>query len=197
MLLTSRTDKKTAKNKIDSNQIKIQNLKNKSAFISKYHNKKMHKIQIKKIESYKLRRIHSAKKIEINKNMNVNINKYITKPKVNEIVKDLLSKNNKKYVSETVPKYLYSLKQYINPAKYADSLMKKEPNNESSYKSYRQQMKYIIKKNTRKYLIEGINDYHLNIKKYKEIYFESVFQKNNKSRKTYKRKINNSLNNEN
>ena len=142
------------------------NLNNKSAFIQK--NKKIIKIKLNHIleenEKLSIRRITSAKKIKMDKNLNLSINKYITQPKVNEIIKNLLSKNKSKHEPETLPKKICSLKKFINPAKYVDSTMKIFPNNEKLYKSYRQQMKYLIEKKRRKFLIEGVNDYHSNIK---------------------------------
>ena len=69
---------------------------------------------------------------------------------MNEIIKNLLSKNKSKHEPETKPKKICSLKRFINPAKYVDSTMKIFPNNEKLYKSYKQQMKYLIEKKKKK-----------------------------------------------
>ena len=185
--LSSRYDNKITTNNIVKKSLVRGNLNNKSAFIPK--NKKIIKIKLNHIleenEKLSIRRITSAKKIKMDKNLNLNINKYITQPKVNEIIKNLLSKNKSKHEPETLPKKICSLKKFINPAKYVDSTMKIFPNNEKLYKSYRQQMKYLIEKKRRKFLIEGVNDYHSNIKLYKEIYFGSVFYNINKYKKPF------------
>ena len=140
-------------------------------------------------EKLNIRRINSVKNIKMDKNLNLNINKYITQPKVKEIIKNLLSKNKSKYEPETLPKKIYALKKFINPVRYVESTMKIEPNNEKLYKSYRQQMKYFIEKKKRKFLIEGVNDYHSNIKLYKEIYFDSVVHNINKYKKDFNKTI--------
>jgi len=193
LTLSSRYDSKITKNKVDKKSTVIKNLKNKSAFIPKYNYKKIHKIKLndkfEENERLSIRRINSVKNIKMDKNLNLNINKYITQPKVNEIIKNLLSKNKLKYKSETLPKKIYSLKKFISPVRYVESTMKIAPNNEKLYKSYRLQMKYFVQKKRRKFLIEGVNDYHSNIKLYKEIYFDSVVHNINKYKKDYNKTI--------
>ena len=49
-------------------------------------------------------------------------------------------------------------------------------------------IKYLRDKNIRNFLIEGINDYHENLKKYREINFD-YFSKNNNNRKKFYQKV--------
>ena len=62
-----------------------------------------------------------------------------------------------------------------------------EQNAHSMYKSYNQQMKYFLNKKMRNTLINGVTDYHINIKHYKEIFFDSFYVN------IYKNKRNNNI----
>ena len=165
----------------------IPEIKSKSAImfynINK-ENKKIHKSEFNKYELNEkvyLRKNHSAKNFINNKNNN----KYTTQSKVREIIKNLLSGNkfnNKPKTERTREK----LKNFIPPNKYVEFYMRKEPSNIKLFKSYKTQIKYFFNKKNRKILIEGINDYHQNIKLYNGIYFNSVVGKDIKNLKKIK-----------
>ena len=168
------------------------NLKKKNYFIPKNKIKKVHIIKLVKInknesiEKKKITRIKSAINSNINKNMNININKYITQPKVDNIIKSLLYENKPNNIAKKVPKNRFYIKNFINPNKYVDIKMKVQ-NDHSMYKSYNQQMKYFLNKKMRNTLINGVTDYHINIKHYKEIFFDSFYVN------IYKNKRNNNI----
>ena len=166
-------------NKNNENKIKrkskfIHDIKSKS-LIMFYNNKGIHKIEFNKSElneKNNLRKIYSAKNFINNKNNN----KYTTQSKVREIIKNLLSGNKLNYLPKAEQTKI-SLKNFINPNKYVEFFMRKEPLNIQLFKSYKKQIKYFFNKRNRQILIEGINDYHQNIKHYNGIYFNSVIGK--------------------
>ena len=88
--------------KLDKVSIINNNLKDKTAFISTNENKRIYKIKLNKkenIEKNKFKRIKSAIKLNNNKNMQAKVKRYITQPKVECIIKSLLSNNNQKLKS--------------------------------------------------------------------------------------------------
>ena len=137
-------------------------------------------------QNIKLRKIQSAKQIENSKNFD----QKLIKSRVNSIVKDLLSKKGLRFKAiENNSRNIFPLNKSLNPTKYIEYNLQNEPNNPKLFKSYKKQMKYLMDENTRKFLIEGINDYHENLKKYKIIYFD-MFSKINDGKNLTRRKIN-------
>ena len=65
---------------------------------------------------------------------------------------------------------------------------------DSVYKSYNQQMKYFLNKKLRKNLIDGVIDYHKNLKHYKEIYFDSFYVNISKNKRKNNLSMDNILN---
>lgn len=140
-------------------------------------------------QNIKLRKIQSAKQIENSKNFDQNL----IKSRVNSIVKDLLSKKGLRFKAiENNSRNIFPLNKSLNPTKYIEYNLQNEPNNPKLFKSYKKQMKYLMDENTRKFLIEGINDYHENLKKYKIIYFD-MFSKINDGKNLTRRKINDKI----
>ena len=140
-------------------------------------------------KNIKLRKIQSAKQIENSKNFD----QKLIKSRVNSIVKDLLSKNGLRFKAiENNSRNIFPLNKSLNPTKYIEYNLQNEPNNPKLFKSYKKQMKYLMDENTRKFLIEGINDYHENLKKYKIIYFDK-FSKINDGKNLTRRKINDKI----
>ena len=140
-------------------------------------------------QNIKLRKIQSAKQIENSKNFD----QKLIKSRVNSIVKDLLSKKGLRFKAiENNSRNIFPLNKSLNPTKYIEYNLQNEPNNPKLFKSYKKQMKYLMDENTRKFLIEGINDYHENLKKYKIIYFD-MFSKINDGKNFTRRKINDKI----
>ena len=140
-------------------------------------------------KNIKLRKIQSAKQIENSKNFD----QKLIKSRVNSIVKDLLSKKGLRFKAiENNSRNIFPLNKSLNPTKYIEYNLQNEPNNPKLFKSYKKQMKYLMDENTRKFLIEGINDYHENLKKYKIIYFD-MFSKINDGKNLTRRKINDKI----
>lgn len=140
-------------------------------------------------KNIKLRKIQSAKQIENSKDFD----QKLIKSRVNSIVKDLLSKKGLRFKAiENNSRNIFPLNKSLNPTKYIEYNLQNEPNNPKLFKSYKKQMKYLMDENTRKFLIEGINDYHENLKKYKIIYFD-VFSKINDGKNLTRRKINDKI----
>jgi hypothetical protein len=140
-------------------------------------------------KNIKLRKIQSAKQIENSKNFD----QKLIKSRVNSIVKDLLSKKGLRFKAiENNSRNIFPLNKSLNPTKYIEYNLQNEPNNPKLFKSYKKQMKYLMDENTRKFLIEGINDYHENLKKYKIIYFD-MFSKINDGKNFTRRKINDKI----
>ena len=71
--------------------------------------------------------------------------------------------------------------------------MKNDPNNSRLFQSFLLQMKYLFIGNNRKHLIEGINDYDQNIKKYREINPKEIFLKKDNEKKLFQKKLKNVL----
>ena len=187
--LSSRSSFKTTVNK---NSIFIHKIKNKSAFIPKQLDKKNYHIKSNNSDYVNLRVISSAKNI---RNMNnKNINNYITQTKVNEIIKNLLLKNKVKKLKKSYSNKLYPLKKCVDKNKNIESNIRKDPSNEKIFKSLKIQMKIISDENRRRLLKEGVNDYHINIKKYKDIFFDT-FSCFKKDQKIVNERKNNSSNN--
>ena len=140
-------------------------------------------------KNIKLRKIQSAKQIENSKNFD----QKLIKSRVNSIVKNLLSKKGLRFKAiENNSRNIFPLNKSLNPTKYIEYNLQNEPNNPKLFKSYKKQMKYLMDENTRKFLIEGINDYHENLKKYKIIYFD-MFSKINDGKNLTRRKINDKI----
>ena len=107
-----------------------------------------------------------------------------------KIINDLLSKDSQKYkVKEDYSRNAFPLNKAINSMKYIEYNMQNEPNNPKLFKSYDKQIKYLMNEKTRNFLIEGINDYHENLKKYREVNFDFFSRNNNNKRKLYQKKI--------
>ena len=181
--------------KLDKVSIINNNLKDKTAFISTNETKRIYKIKLNKkenIEKNKFKRIKSAIKLNNNKNMQSNVKRYITQPKVECIIKSLLSNNNQKLKSIS-KKEKFSIKNFVNPNNYVDIKVKRQFD-DSVYKSYNQQMKYFLNKKLRKNLIDGVIDYHKNLKHYKEIYFDSFYVNISKNKRKNNLSMDNILN---
>ena len=99
--------------------------------------------------------------------------------KVKEKLKNILAKDKTKYISETL-QLKTDLKKFTNPLKYIEMDMRKDPDDKKLYKTYKVQLKYFMNNKNRKLLIDGVNDYHENIKLYKDINYNSFYQENNK-----------------
>ena len=84
-----------------------------------------------------------------------------------------------------------NLKYIINPNKSLDVTLRKNPDNISFFKSYNRQIKYFMNKNHQKMFLEGVHDYHQNIKHYNDIYFNYINDRNSK-KKIIKNIFNNS-----
>ena len=177
---------KLFKNPIHQNKrrqiIKLRNKKNiKDKNISKTFD------YFQKIIHNNLRRVQSAKKIE----SNISIEQKIRKSKRNSIIKELLSRDigftyqNKEIHSRN----LFPLNKTIDPKKYLEYNLKNEPNNPKLFKSFQMQMKCMFVGNNRKLLVEGVNDYHQNLKKYQEVNPKGVMEKNDNERKLFQRKL--------
>ena len=138
--------------------------------------------------------IRSAKNISIDNNKN--INSRIIKSKVNDIVKNLLSNKTPKSPSKDSPKNLFPLNLSINPFKYIESIMIKDPHNKKLFKSYDKQVKYLMDKNVRNSLIDGVNDYKENLQRYSKIYFDNFSRINNLEQRENQNKIKKILLNE-
>lgn len=178
-----------------STLFKNQNHQNKRKQIIKLRNKKEIKDKnifkafdyFQKTNHNNLRRVQSAKKIE----SNISIEQKIRKNKINNIINDLLTKDigftyqNKEMHSRNS----FPLNKTINPKKYLEYNLKNDPNNPQLYKSFQIQMKYMFVGNNRKHLLEGINDYHQNLKKFREINPKEVMEKNDNERKLFQRKL--------
>ena len=158
----------------NTNKIKIKNKRNKMPILNYNENKKENNI-IKTFEflpkdttsKIHLGKIDSARNIKNDKNFDNNL----INSKVNKIIKDLLSKDTSNYkVKEYHSRNLYPLSNSINPMKYIEFNMKKDPHNSKLFKSYQKQIKFLIDEKVRRFLIEGINDYRENLQKYREIY---------------------------
>ena len=164
---------------LSRNKKDIKDIKEKREFKSfEYIHKKNH---------FKLKRVQSAK----NKENSTSIEQRIIKRKVNSIVNDLLSKdinfqyNNKEMHSRN----LFPLNKTLNPKKYIEYNLKNDPNNPKLFKSFQLQMKYSFVGNRRKHLIEGINDYNQNIKKYKKINPKEIFPIKDNEKKLFQKKL--------
>lgn len=137
-----------------------------------------------------LRKTQSARQIEDNKN----IDQLFVKNKVNSIIKELLSKDNKKYkIKEDYSRNIFPLSKAINPKKYIKYNMQISPNNKELFKSYNKQIKFLMDEKIRSFLIEGINDYHENLKNYHDIYFDYFAINNYKRMKFNHNRIKNTI----
>ena len=171
------------KSKYKTYDEKIQKNQNQNQILGNVIKKFEHQIE----NNIKKRKNKSAKQIE---NINRNINTKIIDEKVNLIIKELLSKENQRYkIKEDNSRNIYPLNKEIAPMKYIEYNMQNEPNNPKLYKSYYKQIKFLTDKKIRSFLIEGINDYNENLKKYRELNFEFFSRNNDNRRKFYQKKI--------
>lgn len=157
-------------------KVKLENEKNEKIvnIIKNFDNSTKSKIK-------DMRKTQSAKLIESDKNYD----QKLIKNKVNFIIKDLLSKDIKNYqINENISRNIFPLSKVIHPMRYIEYNMKNYPNKKNLFKSYHMQMKYFMDEEIRSFLIEGINDYHENLKKYKDITFD-YFSRNNNSKRKY------------
>lgn len=122
-----------------------------------------------------------------------NINKQIIQNKVNNIVDNLLLEKKKYNYVKSSPQTSFYINKSINPKKYIDFNLKIEPNNIKNYTSFNKQIKAIGSKKLRSYLIEGINNYSLNLKKYNKLNFDyfSIYNYDNKINKMNTKEIKN------
>ena len=122
-----------------------------------------------------------------------NINKQIIQNKVNNIVDNLLLEKKKYNYVKSSPQTSFYINKSINPRKYIDFNLKIEPNNIKNYTSFNKQIKAIGSKKLRSYLIEGINNYSLNLKKYNKLNFDyfSIYNYDNKINKMNNKEIKN------
>ena len=156
---------------------------------TKYRNLDNDFVPIKKIS---FRKIQSAK----TKENTIKINKYMQFIKVKKIVKDLLAEkeDNKDLTNLLIMRE--NLKQIINPNKSLDVTLRKNPGNINFFKSYNNQIKYFMNKSHQKMFLDGVHDYHQNIKHYNDIYFDSFYiNKKNNQKHINKKIFNNSTSN--
>ena len=130
------------------------------------------------------RKIQSAK---IKESPTIKINKYLRFIKVKGIVKDLLSEKEENKNLSNLLLIRENLKYIINPNKSLDITLRKNPDNINYFKSYKRQIKYFMDKNHQKIFLDGVHDYHQNIKHYNGIYFNYINDSN------YKTKINKNI----
>ena len=157
---------------------------------TKYRNLDNNFVPIKKI-SY--RKIQSAKTKE---NSTIKISKYMQFIKVKKIVKDLLAEKEDNKDLTNLLLIRENLKQIINPNKSLDVTLRKNPGNINYFKSYNNQIKYFMSKNHQKIFLDGVHDYHQNIKHYNDIYFDSFYINKKSNKKNINKKIlNNSTSN--
>jgi hypothetical protein len=172
IFLTYRNHKINSKKETNKETLKIGDANNNKSF------RIIPKIKLNKNKTLKniiLRKIKSAREIKSDKN----INQSITKMKVKEKLKNILTKDKTKYISETL-QLKTDLKKFTNPLQYIEMDMRKDPDDKKLYKTYKVQLKYFMNNKNRKLLIDGVNDYHENIKLYKDINYNSFYQENNK-----------------
>ena len=182
IFLTCRNHKINSKKETNKETLKIGDANNNKSF------RTIPKIKLNKNKTLKniiLRKIKSAREIKSDKN----INQSITKMKVKEKLKKILAKDKTKYISETL-QLKTDLKKFTKRLKYIEMDMRKDPDDKKLYKTYKVQLKYFMNNKNRKLLIDGVNDYHENIKLYKDINYNSFYQENNK-----KNDIKNNINN--
>ena len=182
IFLTYRNHKINSKKETNKETLKIGDANNIKSF------RTIPKIKLNKNKMLKniiSRKIKSAREIKSDKN----INQSITKMKVKEKLKNILAKDKTKYISETL-QLKTDLKKITKPLKYIEMDMRKDPDDKKLYKTYKVQLKYFMNNKNRKLLIDGVNDYHENIKLYKDINYNSFYQENNK-----KNDIKNNINN--
>ena len=182
IFLTYRNHKINSKKETNKETLKIGDVNNIKSF------RIIPKIKLnknKKLKNIISRKIKSAREIKSDKN----INQSITKMKVKEKLKKILAKDKTKYISETL-QLKTDLKKFTKRLKYIEMDMRKDPDDKKLYKTYKVQLKYFMNNKNRKLLIDGVNDYHENIKLYKDINYNSFYQENNK-----KNDIKNNINN--
>ena len=110
--------------------------------------------------------------------------------KVNNIVDHLLLENKKESKKENYSMINFPLNKSINSRKYIEIKLKKEPYDKDKFYSFNEQVKSLGNKKLRNYLIDGIDDYSQNIKKYNKINFE-FFALNNHDNKKSNQEIKN------
>ena len=134
---------------------------------------------IKKNENQ--RKYHSTKNLVSLKS----INEKMIQNKVNNIIDHLLLENKKKTnENKKAASYLFfPRKKAINPKEYIEVKLKKDPYEKESFNSFNEQVKALGGKALRNYLIDGIDDYSRNIKKYNKISFDffSLYNYDNKN----------------
>ena len=180
--------------------IRNKNKKNSKAKIIDSNNKKekkekniyktfdiLHKSNINNIR----RRIQSAKYIDNNNN----IDQKLKRARIKNIVKELLSidKSSKENFEESHSRNLFPLSKALNPKKYIEYNLRNHHDNPNLFKSYKKQMKSMFVGNIRNYLIEGVNDYHQNLKQYQEVFPASVVQKNDNKKILFQKKLRKTL----
>ena len=134
---------------------------------------------IKKNENQ--RKYHSTKNLVSLKS----INEKMIQNKVNNIIDHLLLENKKKTNEnkKTTSYLFFPRKKAINPKEYIEVKLKKDPYEKESFNSFNEQVKALGGKALRNYLIDGIDDYSRNIKKYNKISFDffSLYNYDNKN----------------
>lgn len=159
--------------KLNNNQTLVSKLK--------FRNLDNNFVPIKKLS---FRKIQSAK---IKESPTIKLNKYFQFIKVKGIVKDLLSEKEENKDLSNLLLIRENLKYIINPNKSLDTILRKNPESINSFKTYNRQIKYFMNKNHQKIFLDGVHDYHQNIKHYNGIYFNYINDKN------YKKKINKNI----
>ena len=149
----------------------------KSKYRKNYKDDFNNKVPIKKLF---IRKINSAK---TRVHSNINTDKYMQYTKVKEIIDDLLSEKEENKNLTNLLIVRRDLKKIINPNKSLDITLRKNPESISGFKSYKNQIKYYMGKKNQKAIINGIHDYHQNIKHYNDIYFNSFIVNDKSSKK--------------
>ena len=147
----------------------------------------LHKLKLNNIS----RRIQSAKHIDNNNS----IEQKLKKVRIKNIVKELLSidKSSKENFEESHSRNLFPLSKTLNPKKYIEYNLRNHHDNPNLFKSYKKQMKSMFVGNIRNYLIEGVNDYHQNLKQYQEVFPASIVQKNDNKKMLFQKKLRKTL----
>ena len=114
--------------------------------------------------------------------------------KVDNIMNDLFSNKMKNFKLNYTSFKNYPLNLSINPKKYIDANLKNEPYNKKLFLSLNEQIKCLGSKKLRAHLMEGVNDYTQNVKRYNNIDFDYFNYNNNKDLRRSEKKIRNIFN---
>lgn len=164
-------------NKINGNISKNKSLNNSFYRLENSSNKMLNQ---KNSSNSDINHFHSTKNLISLKS----INEKMIENKVNNIVDHLLLENKKDSKKENYSMINFPLNKTINPRKYIEIKLKKEPYDKDKFYSFNEQVKSLGNKKLRNYLIDGIDDYSQNIKKYNKINFDFFALNNHDNKKS-------------